>query len=62
MILSSSPTISTSEQCSPFNITVELDFNTARASVPEPFSIVGMFMAFGWGIILKREQYLSTKG
>ena len=42
-------------QGSDINVTVELDFNTAKAPVPEPFSIVGIFTAFGWGIMLKRK-------
>lgn len=43
-------------QGSDINITVELDFNTAKARVPEPFSVVGTFTAFGLGIMLKRKR------
>ena len=48
-------------QGSDINITVDLDFNTARVSVPEPFSVVGTFIAVGWGIMLKRKQSLDTR-
>lgn len=42
-------------QGSDTNITVELDFNTARASVPEPLSLVGIFATIGWGVMLKQK-------
>lgn len=43
-------------QGSDTDITVELDFNTARASVPEPLSLVGIFATVGWGIMLKQKR------
>lgn len=43
-------------QGSDTDITVELDFNTNRASVPEPLSIFGMFATMGWGIMLKQKR------
>lgn len=46
-------------QGSDINIAVELDFITAQAqasAVPEPFSLVGTFTAFGLGIMLKRKH------
>ena len=42
-------------QGSDINVTVELDFNTAKAPVPEPFSVVGTFTACAMGIIRKRR-------
>lgn len=49
-------------QGSDINITVEFDFNTAQASVPEPFSIFGTFTAFGLGIMLKRKREAGIEG
>lgn len=48
-------------QGSDTNITVELDFNTARASTPEPFSILGIFSAFGLGIMLNRKRQVNIQ-
>ena len=45
-------------QGSDINVTVQLDFNTARASVPEPFSIVSILATFSLGIMLTK----NTKG
>ena len=42
-------------QGSDLRITVELDFNTVRATVPESFSVVGTFITVSLGIIWKRK-------
>lgn len=53
-------------QGSDTNITVEFDFITgqiqAQASVPESFSVVGIFTAFGLGIMLNRKRQVSVEG